>query len=323
MSLFESAAAVLLARARRDNEAIIALACASTRQRIVILRDSLELGELWQWQQEESATEGYDDTQLVIEQLFSQPLAQILKMSPATFQIVDGTIRRARLRFAVRKRQKFMVDNKNNLPYTYYIIMEREADGIWRYFNTSIERHDINEGNSSDGIIRSPKSGLWFVSVGMAEDAARHGGKPVGTDASTTDILVTGRHNYIQYGQPDIYVNDEVINDDVEDDTYWAMYDSNTPAKGATAPQTNNNTEDDYWSRYDAIDSQTPPPRKNNSKTVQNNIHKQATDNHTSRQLSSIGEPRDVLLQNLRVLRHMANQMGISKDEFIEMAQQA
>ncbi|KAI8058422.1 hypothetical protein BDF22DRAFT_665636 [Syncephalis plumigaleata] len=317
MSLFESAAAVLLARARRDNDALIPLTCASTRQRIVILRDSLDLGELWQWQQEESATEGYDDTQLVIEQLFSQPLAQISKMlSPATFQIVGGTTRRARLRFAIRKRQNPMGDRKHSVAYAYYIIMERETDGIWRYFNTNIEQYDANDDSNNDGVVKSPESGVWFSSIGMAEDAARHGGKP--------------------YGQPDIYVNNEMVDEDAEDDNYWAMYDSNTPAKGTSLSQTNNNNaEDDYWSRYDVIDSQTPPPRKNNTKTTQPNMHKQATANNNnnninnnsnhsaSRQLSSIGEPRDVLLQNLRVLRHMANQMGITREEFIEMAHQA
>ncbi|KAI9595117.1 hypothetical protein BDF19DRAFT_442252 [Syncephalis fuscata] len=322
MSLFESAAAALLARAHRDSDALLSLSCASTRQRIVLLRDSLPPEELWQWQQEDSATANCDDTQALIEHLFTQSSVNVSKvLSPATFRIIDGATRRARLRFAVKKVGQIN-SSLAGLSYEYYIIMEREPDGIWRYFNTIIEKHSTTINGNDGSATKSIKSDLWFDSIGMAEDAARHGGKPVGTDALTTEIAFDKQNNYVAYGQPSMYENNENDDED-DDDNYWAMYDSSTPAKASLPSRANVATEDDYWSRYDAIDSQTPPPRKDGAKAAQSNAAKHVVPDNSSRQLSSIGDPRDVLLQNLRVLRHMAERMGINKNEFIEMARQA
>ncbi|RKP07722.1 hypothetical protein THASP1DRAFT_30464 [Thamnocephalis sphaerospora] len=327
MSLLESAAATLHARAHRDDKALLSLACAATRQRLMLLQDSLPPEQLWQWQQQPVTATGSDNTQLHIEQCFSKKSALPALSSPE-FCVVEGSIRRARLRFA--SAESSITGETANI--NYYIIMEREVDGVWRYFNTTAEIASV--GGETDGV-------TWFSSIGLAEDALRHDNRPrSGTFECGQSIGLKGVARGDDYGVADVGWDHAMSNrgddgnddnDDDGEDDYWAMYDSSTTDRSSIPAQHADDTsEDDYWARYDALDAQTPPQRQAQNTTAAavskamtcdvGSGNSQVNFAHQPLRALADGKAHTLLLDNLRALRHVAEQYSISEDEFMHLA---
>jgi hypothetical protein len=305
MSLLESASAALYARAHRNHEALVQLSCSATRQRLVLLKDSLPPEELWQWQQQSVEPIGKDDTQVVIEHLFAGKQGQSNQLQSPEFSIVEDTIYRARLRFhSINYSQ---IDKPMMLHY--YVIMEREKDGLWRYFNTAIEVVSLTH---TKDIVVDKTDIVWFPSI--AEASLAHQSKSSSIPSS---------NKYTQSYQFEENCDDD---DDDDDDDYWSRYDHTTIGHSAAVKSVlSDSQEDDYWAQYDQLEAQTPPYQTMPNKTHPDpsllpRVEQKYQFGSSSTSAFSDDDARVMILNNLQALKYVAEQYSIGEDEFIYLA---